>query len=96
MPHHVPVFFFGNAASGLIAATGALNVAFSDGLDPYLHRGRRMLGASLCCGLAVFAGGFTQPHHALTVMVTAVCAFAAGMMVETMARLRAPQPRHRT
>lgn len=71
----------GHATGGLIAATGALNVAFSDGSDPYLHRARRMLSASLFCGVAVLAGGLCGPHHALTVLLAAACAFAAGMMV---------------
>jgi len=32
--------------SGLLAATGALNVAFSDSRLPYIQRARRMLAAS--------------------------------------------------
>jgi len=71
----------GHATGGLIAASGALNVAFSDGSDPYLHRGRRMLSASLFCALAVLAGGLCGRNHTLTVLLTAACAFAAGMMV---------------
>lgn len=71
----------GHATSGLIAASGALNVAFSDGSDPYLDRGRRMLSASVFCALAVAAGGMCGRNHALTVLLTAACAFAAGMMV---------------
>src|ERR1051326_71960 len=43
----------GHPASGLIGTTGALNVAFSDGTDPYRHRLRRMMAASLGCALAV-------------------------------------------
>src|SRR5260370_26377379 len=46
----------GNAPGGAMAATGALDVAFSDGTDPYLHRGRRMLSAAFFVALAVFAG----------------------------------------
>ena len=32
-----------NLSGGLIAAIGALDAAFSDGSDPYLHRARRTL-----------------------------------------------------
>jgi uncharacterized membrane protein YccC len=71
----------GHATSGLIGATGALNVAFSDGSDPYRHRLRRMLTASLTCALAVVAGGLAGRHQALTTVLTGICGFAAGMMV---------------
>jgi uncharacterized membrane protein YccC len=71
----------GHASSGLIGATGALNVAFSDGSDPYRHRLRRMLTASLTCSLAVVAGGLCGRHQALAVPLIGVCGFAAGMMV---------------
>jgi uncharacterized membrane protein YccC len=71
----------GNAGGGLIMSTGALNVSFSDGSDPYAHRARRMLLASLFCGVAVFVGGFTGHLHALAILGAGGCAFAAGMMV---------------
>ena len=71
----------GHASSGLIGATGALNVAFSDGSDPYRHRLRRMLTASLTCGLAVLAGGLCGRHQALAAPLIGVCGFAAGLMV---------------
>jgi uncharacterized membrane protein YccC len=71
----------GHAVSGLVGATGALNVAFSDGSDPYRHRLRRMLMASLFCALAVLAGGMAGRHQALTVLLTGACGFGAGMMV---------------
>ena len=71
----------GNPSGGAMAATGALNVAFSDGSDPYLHRGRRMLTASLFVALAVFAGRFFGQNHPLAIMLEAACAFAAGMLV---------------
>ena len=60
---------------------GALNVSFSDGSDPYLHRARRMLAASLCCSLAVFIGGLAGHNHAAAALLAAAFAFAAGMMV---------------
>jgi len=71
----------GHPTSGLIASTGALNVAFSDGADPYLHRLRRMLSAGVLCSLAVFTGGLCGQNHALAVTIVALAAFAAGMMV---------------
>jgi len=71
----------GNAGGGLIMSTGALNVAVSDGSDPYAHRARRMLASSIWCALAVFAGGLTGHLHAVAIAEAAACAFAAGMMV---------------
>lgn len=70
----------GDAGGGLVMTTGALNVSFSDGSDPYLHRGRRMLAASLCCALAVLAGGLAGRAPAAVVLLAAGCAWAAGMM----------------
>jgi hypothetical protein len=37
----------GQPAARLMSAIGALNVAYSDRSDPYLHRARRMLAASV-------------------------------------------------
>jgi uncharacterized membrane protein YccC len=71
----------GNVPAGLVASTGALNVAFSDGSDPYLRRARRMLYAGGFVALAVFAGRFCGRDHMLAVLLAAACAFAAGMMV---------------
>src|SRR5262245_52992657 len=71
----------GRSGSGLVMTVGALNVSFSDGSDPYVHRARRMLAASLCCGLAVFVGGLAGRNHAVAALLAAAFAFAAGMMV---------------
>ncbi len=71
----------GNPSGGVMAATGALDVAFSDGADPYLHRGRRMLSAAFFVSLAVFAGRLCGANHALTITLEAGCAFAAGILV---------------
>lgn len=71
----------GNPSGGAMAATGALNVAFSDGSDPYLHRGRRMLAASLFVALAVFAGRLCGQNHPIAIVLEAACAFAAGLLV---------------
>ena len=40
---------------GLVVASGALNVAYSDGSDPYLQRAKRMLASSAICAVAVLA-----------------------------------------
>lgn len=71
----------GQPAAGLIASIGALNVAYSDGIDPYPTRARRMMASSLCCALALFAGCATGHSHPLTIVLTALAAFLAGMMV---------------
>ena len=71
----------GNAPGGVMAATGALDVAFSDGDDPYLHRGRRMLSAAFFVALAVFAGRLCGRNHPLALLLEAACAFAAGLLV---------------
>src|SRR5271169_3693275 len=71
----------GNPSAGLVACTGALNVAFSDGSDPYLHRARRMLYAGCFVALAVFAGRLCGHDHTLAILLAAGCAFTAGMMV---------------
>ena len=75
----------GDAGGGLIMSTGALNVSFSDGADPYAHRARRMLASSVCGALAVFIGALTGHLHGLAVAEAAMCAFAAGMMVAVSA-----------
>src|SRR5436190_13315894 len=73
----------GNPSGGLLAATGALNAAFSDADDPYLHRVRRMLTATFFVALAVFAGRWCGANHTLAIVLEAACAFAAGMLLAT-------------
>src|SRR5690242_11127273 len=72
---------FGNPAAGTVAATGALNVSFTDGADPYFQRGGRMLVASFVSAIAVFIGGICSHHDIVAIVVTLVWAFAAGMLV---------------
>jgi uncharacterized membrane protein YccC len=72
---------FGNLGGGSIMATGALDAAFSDGSDPYPHRGRRMLAATALVSMAVFAGRLCGSNHLLAITLEMLCAFAAGMMV---------------
>jgi uncharacterized membrane protein YccC len=68
-------------AGGLLVAIGALNVSYSDGVEPYRQRARRMLGATCFGALAVGAGGLLGREHMLLVVLAALCAFATGMMV---------------
>jgi uncharacterized membrane protein YccC len=70
----------GQTAGGLMTAIGALNVSYSDGVEPYRQRAWRMLAASCFGALAVGAGGLLSRDHLLPVPLAAVCAFAAGMM----------------
>jgi uncharacterized membrane protein YccC len=71
----------GYRLSGLAVATGALNVAFSDGDDSYAQRARRMLSASVLVAGAVFIGALSGGHHIAAVSIAAVWAFAAGLAV---------------
>jgi uncharacterized membrane protein YccC len=71
----------GRTASGLIVATGALNVAFSDTDLPYLVRARRMLAASLLVAIGVIGGALCGWHKPLIVASASAWAFAAGMLV---------------
>jgi uncharacterized membrane protein YccC len=70
-----------NPSAGVMAATGALDVAFSDGEDPYAHRARRMLAAGVLVAIAVFAGRAVGHNHAAAIVLGALCAIAAGLMV---------------
>jgi uncharacterized membrane protein YccC len=70
-----------NPSAGVMAATGALNVAFSDGEDPYMHRARRMLAAAGMVSLAVFIGRLAGYNHAEAILLTMAGAFVAGMLV---------------
>ena len=71
----------GQSAGGLMASIGALDVAYSDGSDPYQFRARRMMAASLLVALAVFGGGIAGHFTAARLVALGACAFATGMMV---------------
>ncbi len=71
----------GQLSAGLVMSTGALNVAFSDGKDPYRQRARRMLLTSSFCGLAVFAGMLTGRNNIAATLIAACWAAAAGIVV---------------
>ncbi len=72
---------WGQLSAGLVAGTGALNVAFSDSQEPYRQRARRMLAASALVGFAVFAGALCGHNQVIAVVASTVWAFAAGMLV---------------
>jgi uncharacterized membrane protein YccC len=72
---------WGNATAGLLACIGALNVAYSDGYDPYRYRAKRMCAAAALCSLAVFAGGLAGGSELVSIVLATAGAFAAGLMV---------------
>ena len=76
----------GNPLGAVAVATGALNVAYSDGNDPYSHRARRMLGWSVLGAFAVFFGSVTGNYHVLAIVVAAAWAFGAGLLVSISTR----------
>jgi uncharacterized membrane protein YccC len=71
----------GQVTGGLAMATGALNVSYSDSYDPYVLRARKMLSASICVALALFAGALSGHSIGTAVAMAAIWSFAAGMMV---------------
>src|SRR5204863_2044036 len=66
---------------GVVVASGALNVAYSDGSDSYAQRAKRMLSSSALCALAVLLGALSGNHNVAAVIIATVWAFAAGMLV---------------
>ncbi len=66
---------------GVVVASGALNVAYSDGSDPYAQRAKRMLSSSVLCALAVLLGALYGNHNAAAVIIATLWALAAGMFV---------------
>ena len=74
-------YALGIPRGGLVAASGALNVMYSDGSDPYLQRSKRMLASSFICAAAVFIGAISGMHAAVAVSMATLWAFAAGMCV---------------
>ena len=71
----------GMPLGGLAVASGALNVSYSDGHDPYGQRAKRMLASSVLCALAVMAGGLAGHHNAAAVALATVWAFGSGMAI---------------
>ncbi len=66
---------------GLAVASGALNVSYSDGHDPYWQRARRMLATSVLCAIAVMAGGLAGHYSVLAILLTSFWAFWAGFAI---------------
>src|SRR5258705_4336933 len=74
-------FDMGTPRGGLAVASGALNVSYSDGSDPYARRAKRMLTSTAWCSIAVLLGGLTAHSNTVPVIVATLWAFAAGMLV---------------
>lgn len=72
-------YALGMPRGGLVIASGALNVSYSDRSDPYSERARRMLASSVICAIAVFAGAISGPHQIAAIVLATVWAFIAGM-----------------
>jgi uncharacterized membrane protein YccC len=66
---------------GLAVASGALNVSYSDGHDPYKQRARRMLATSALCALAVMAGGLAGHYSVAATVLSSLWAFGAGLAI---------------
>jgi uncharacterized membrane protein YccC len=66
---------------GLAVASGALNVSYSDGHDPYWRRAKRMLATSALCAIAVIAGGLSGHYSVLAVLLSSFWAFWAGFAI---------------
>ncbi len=71
----------GALSAGVVVATGALNVAFSDSDAAYAQRSRRMVASSVLVGFAVFAGAVCGNSGAIAVLIATLWAFAAGLLV---------------
>ncbi len=74
-------YLLGSLPAGLAACSGALNVCFTDGDDPYRQRARRMLLGTLLVGMAVLIGTLSGRDAVIAIAIAGIWAFAAGMMV---------------
>jgi len=74
-------YALGMPRGGLAMASGALNVSYSDGSDPYALRARRMLASTVWCSIAVLLGGLTAHSDVFALVVATFWAFTAGMLV---------------
>lgn len=70
----------GNPLGAVAVTTGALNVSYSDGRDPYAQRARRMLTWTVLGAIAVFIGSLAGATNWAAVLLTFVWAFIAGLM----------------
>ncbi len=71
----------GNSLGAAAVATGALNVSFSDGSDPYRQRAQRMLMWSVLGAFAVFIGALSSGNKTAAIVVTTCWALLAGMLI---------------
>lgn len=71
----------GHPLLAIYCSLGALNASFSDGGDPYVRRGGRMLAASVLSALAVVVGALAGWHPLTAGMLIAVWALGAGLLV---------------
>ena len=71
----------GNPAASTLAATGALNVSFSDGSDGYAQRAARMFTAAIVCSAAIVIGSLAGHDGMVAVAVATAWALVAGMLV---------------
>jgi uncharacterized membrane protein YccC len=71
----------GNPLGAVAVTTGALNVSFSDGRDPYFQRARRMIAWSILGALAVFVGSITGNYGWAAILIVACWAFLAGLLI---------------
>src|SRR5579884_587570 len=76
----------GNPLGAVAITTGALNVAYADGNDPYAQRARRMLAWSVLGGAAVFTGSITGEYNWAAIPVAGLWAFIAGMLLSISSR----------
>jgi uncharacterized membrane protein YccC len=74
-------YALGMPRGGLAMASGALNVSYSDGHDPYQQRAKRMLASTVWCAIAIFLGAITGHRNIEAVFVATAWAFIAGMLV---------------
>ena len=76
----------GNPLGAVAVTTGALNVSYSDGTDPYAHRARRMLAWTTLGAFAVFTGTTTSKFHLAAILLPTIWAFIAGMCLSISTR----------
>ena len=71
----------GQPLPAVAVATGALNVSFSDGDDPYRERAKRMLLWSFLGGFALFLGSSTGSNGFAALACVTAWSFLAGMLL---------------
>jgi uncharacterized membrane protein YccC len=76
----------GKPLGAVAIATGALNVSYSDGRDPYRQRARRMLTWTFLGAAAVFVGSVTGKYHFGAILIAAIWAFLGGMCIAISTR----------